>query len=213
MDPGGENTGSRDFRIGLNLRPRNGLGVLGVSKEERVSLANESPKEGIESIDIVLVEREQPMLHSLTLSSSVMIMSSGGDKRTSSGLLLKVQLSSFSEFCWLSIISATVIVFSTRRRLRCSCRGRGISVTANKAANDGERASGEMTSRRRRCEEWRFWGCSKPGLLLVGILTGLVGVVGLVVKLVVVVGGLKERHLASCRSLRFPIVASDIGRT
>jgi len=45
-------------------------------------------------------------------------------------------------------------------------------------------------------------------------LTGLVGVVGLVVKLVVVVGGLEgERLEVSRRSLRLPIVASDIGCT
>lgn len=46
-----------------------------------------------------------------------------------------------------------------------------------------------------------------------GIFTGLVGVVGLVVRLVVVVGGLEgERELVS-RRFRFPIVASGIDRT
>lgn len=50
--------------------------------------------------------------------------------------------------------------------------------------------------------------------MLVGILTGLVGVVGRVVKLVVVVGGLEgERHSVSRLSLRLPMLASETGGT
>lgn len=83
--PGGERTGSKDRRIGDILRPRNdGLGLPGVSTDEMPSVTYDSPSDGIESIDMVRVDRAEPTLQSLTeISSSA--NSSGGDKSTFMG--------------------------------------------------------------------------------------------------------------------------------
>lgn len=213
-EPGGDTTGSRDLRIGVDLLRRdNGLGVLGVSKE-RPSLVKDSSNDGIESMEYVLVDMAEPMLQSLTLSSSSMA-SWGGERSMSSGLRLRDQLRSFSEPWPQSMTSSTVKDLTVRRRRR-SCLGRGISVTARRATSDGEMESGENESRGRlRCDVCRFCGWAMGRLpLVVGILTGLVGVVGRVVKLVVVVGGLDgERHRVSRLSLRLPMLASEFGGT
>lgn len=70
-----------------------------MSRDERGSLKTESPSEGMESIDMVLVDRADPMLQSLTLSSSLSAISSGGERSNSRGLRPSDQLSSFSEPC------------------------------------------------------------------------------------------------------------------
>jgi len=45
-------TGSSDFRMGVDFVLReHGLGVLGLPRDERPSLENESSREGIESME------------------------------------------------------------------------------------------------------------------------------------------------------------------
>lgn len=153
-------------------------------------------------------------MQSLMLSSSS-ITSEGGDRSISKGLRLRDQPMSFSELAWHSITSSTVMDLMVLRRRRRSLSGLGISVTARRATSDGEMESGERLESRifMRDEVCRFWGCATGRLpVTVGILTGLVGVVGRVVKLVVVVGGLEgERHIVSRLSLRLPIMASETG--
>ena len=88
-----------------------------------------------------------------------------------------------------------------------------MSVTARSAARDGESLSEDRESLLRFLwDVCRFWGWAPyRWLLVVGILTGLVGVVGLIVKLTVVFGGLEgERLEVSRQSLRLPIVASEV---
>ena len=83
--PGGESTGSKDLRIGDILLPRkDGLGLPGVSTDEIPSVTYDSPSDGIESIDMVRVDKAEPTLQSLTeMSSSA--NSSGGDNSTFMG--------------------------------------------------------------------------------------------------------------------------------
>lgn len=111
---------------------------------------------------------------------------SGGDISTSIGLpRLSDQLSSFSEReLSEAMMASTVNKRSWPRGFRWARRGRGMSVTANKAATDGDRDSGERTlfGTLRRGVLWRRtgWTASKCRLRLpgFGICTGLVGVVG-----------------------------------
>lgn len=72
---------------------------------------------------------------------------SGGDINTSMGLpRLNDQLNSFSESGLSSaMMASTVNNLSISRVFRCVRRGRGMSVTAKRAATDGDRGSDERT--------------------------------------------------------------------
>lgn len=117
--PGGDTTGSSDLRIGLNRLLREaGLALPGVSTDDTNSVANESPKEGIESIEMVLVEKVEPSPLSDMLSSSLR-KSSVGPNNMSIGLRLSDQLSSFSDTCCPLMISSTVKALSALCRRLC----------------------------------------------------------------------------------------------
>lgn len=212
----GERTGSRVLRIGLAILLRaEGLGLRGDSIDDTISVTKESPKDGIESAEMVLVMAE-PIL---AISSSKL---SGGDSNRSMGLpLLKVRLSSFSESCRCPLMtSSTVNGVSALRPFFWDKRRRGISVTARRATMDGESTSEARTSRgplRRWPECSRFKACAlswwRVRLLCLGICTGLDGVGGLV-KPVVVRGGLDGERLLPLLSrlaFRFDISTSTVG--
>lgn len=92
--PGGEDTGVKELLVGLILRPR--VTLCGLSTEENVSVENESVREGTDSQETVRVDNGDAIVLSPMdrLSSS---MSSGGLNSTSSGPLMKLRLSSFSD--------------------------------------------------------------------------------------------------------------------
>lgn len=150
--PGGEETGSRERRVGRALRLLAGMWV--VSSDETVSVENDSLSDGIDSKDTVRVERTDPraLSHKDKSSSS---RSSGGVSNKSRGPLLKVKLSSFSDSCDLSMIDSTVILFSMAvfdwRMLREDLGG-GMLVIASSAATDAGMTSGECMSWDRRDE-------------------------------------------------------------
>jgi hypothetical protein len=128
-------------------------GVWGDSSEENVlSVVKELLSDGIDSIEIVRVERTDSGMLSQTDVSSAS-RSSGAINRMSKGLLLSVRLSSFSDSCALSMIDSTVILFSVFvwRKLRAALGG-GMLVTANKAATEAGIASRECASLERAME-------------------------------------------------------------
>ena len=108
-------------------------------------MPNESPSDGIESTEMVLVDNAEPILQSLMLRSSSNA-SSGGDSSISIVSFPNDQLSSFSETCCSSMISVAVISLSFLLFLRLELpRCRGMLVTASKAATEGEISSDEET--------------------------------------------------------------------
>jgi hypothetical protein len=149
--PGGEETGSRERRVGWRFRLLGG--VCGDSNEESVSVVNELLSDGMDSIEIVLFEStDSDMLSQMDVSSDS--KSSGAINRISMGPLLSFKLSSFSDSCALPMMDSSVILFSVFvcRRLRVPLGG-GMLVTASRAATDAGMASRE-TSLERCVTEW-----------------------------------------------------------
>jgi hypothetical protein len=116
------------------------------------AVVNELLNDGMDSSETARADRKEPgPLPKVDVSSAS--RSSGAIKRISIGPLLSFKLSSFSDSCALSMIDSTVILFSVLvcRRLRPPFGG-GMLVTASSAATEGEMASGECRSLRRRAE-------------------------------------------------------------
>ena len=140
------------LRTGNGLFPRE----LGVNKELRegdTSLIDSSSNEGMDSLDIVLVESKDSWPVSLPRTSSSS-SSSGGLSRKSRGLFPRDMLNSFSEtlVCWSMASTVNRCPASLRfRRLLFNLCG-GIEVMARSAATDGGIASGEWIVRARRAD-------------------------------------------------------------
>src|SRR5687767_1329020 len=97
--------GSRALRVGPELLLRED-DRLGVSTEEMWSVANDSPKEGMESTETVRMDNADPTLLSLMLMSSSM-RCSGGVRSISIVPRLRDQLNSFSDTWRSSKMSST----------------------------------------------------------------------------------------------------------
>lgn len=110
--PHGEETGSSD-RLGKwdRFLRSCGLELYGVSTDEWPSVAKEPPREGMDSMETVLVEKALPGPLSLAKDmGSYSSSSSGGERSKSSGLCPNVKLSCFSETCCRSIMASKVKV-------------------------------------------------------------------------------------------------------
>lgn len=132
--------------MGRTLRPRDVL--HGVSRGDRESVEKESVRDGTDSHDTAReVDKGDAMVLS-PMEKSSSSKSSGGLSRTSRGPLMKLRLSSFSEF-WPCSMDSTVMRFSLGLAGRCRVLrlGGGMEVTARRAATDAGMASGDWMSR------------------------------------------------------------------
>lgn len=160
LPPGGERGCS--LREGKDFRPRDIEPEWGVDSEltdGEASLIDSSSSDGIDSLDIVLVDKIDSRPFSLpTVSSS----SSGGLRRKSSGLFPSDIDNSFSvtPVC-RRILSSVSLCPAPFRFLPLQLFCKGMDVIARSAATEGGKASGECIVRARRPEssECRFPVC------------------------------------------------------
>jgi len=103
LSPGGDDR-ECSLRLGTCFLPR-GEGVASEFNDSDDPLIELSPKDGIESLDMVLVDVTEALLASRTSSCS---SSSGGLRSTSIRLFPRDMLNSFSETSVRSIIASTV---------------------------------------------------------------------------------------------------------
>lgn len=108
--PDGDDTGSKDFRVGCDFLGFGVKGVKGVSNEESVFVVYESSRDGMELTEAVR-ENGDPTLLSARETSS-MSESSGALSSRSKGLLPRLRLNSFSASGDCSVTGSTVIPFS-----------------------------------------------------------------------------------------------------
>lgn len=131
--------------------------MKGVSTDDRAAVEKESPRDGIDSSEIVRVENVDSTVLSLIDISSSSSRSSGALSSNSMGLLPNVKLSAFSDTCACSMIASTVNGLSLDERRKPARRpGGGMLVTASKAATEGGRSSTFRGSRRRDLELLHF---------------------------------------------------------
>ena len=146
LSPGGDES-ENNLRVGKDLLPRDG--VMSELRDSDDPLIELLSKDGIDSLDMVLVDASEALPACISRRSS-WSNSSGGVRRTSIGLLPKAMLNSFSETSLWSIIDSTVNLGAAPLRFRTLLLNLcgGMFVIARSAATEGGIASGEWTARR-----------------------------------------------------------------